>query len=234
MFRAQAALGTAFGLEAKRFMDAGELVPDEIVVGVVENGLTFRAVGVIGAVSTAEFEYLVPMFSALAGLLLLGSAITAPQAIAGAIVLGGLLVSGRARAGRTRATDVRPGQPCCIPGSDAESGQATMSGEELGGDVAEPLDCLGPERVVDVRGVALRGDPTGLSKDLQVVAHRRLGDLTAGDEVAGADLLSARELPQDRQARRVRRALEQQRVGVGELPHGGSTILTTFDIVKYG
>ena len=39
MFRAQAALGTAFGLEAKRFMDAGELVPDEIVVGVVEECL---------------------------------------------------------------------------------------------------------------------------------------------------------------------------------------------------
>ena len=34
MFRTQAAQGTAFGLEAKRYMDAGELVPDEIVVGV--------------------------------------------------------------------------------------------------------------------------------------------------------------------------------------------------------
>ncbi|MGH8978152.1 MAG: adenylate kinase [Acidimicrobiia bacterium] len=39
MFREQAALGTAFGLEAKRYMDAGELVPDEIVVGVVEECL---------------------------------------------------------------------------------------------------------------------------------------------------------------------------------------------------
>ena len=36
MFRAQAAQGTAFGLEAKRYMDAGELVPDEIVIGVIE------------------------------------------------------------------------------------------------------------------------------------------------------------------------------------------------------
>jgi adenylate kinase len=36
MFRAQAAQGTAFGLEAKRYMDAGELVPDEIVMGVFE------------------------------------------------------------------------------------------------------------------------------------------------------------------------------------------------------
>jgi adenylate kinase len=36
MFRAQAAQGTAFGLEAKRFMDEGELVPDEIVIGIIE------------------------------------------------------------------------------------------------------------------------------------------------------------------------------------------------------
>ena len=39
MFREQASLGTAFGLEAKRYMDEGELVPDEIVVGVVEECL---------------------------------------------------------------------------------------------------------------------------------------------------------------------------------------------------
>jgi len=36
LFRAAARAGTAFGLEAKRFMDEGELVPDGIVVGVVE------------------------------------------------------------------------------------------------------------------------------------------------------------------------------------------------------
>src|SRR5471032_3011255 len=39
MFRTQAAQGTAFGLEAKRFMDGGELVPDQIVVGVIEECL---------------------------------------------------------------------------------------------------------------------------------------------------------------------------------------------------
>jgi adenylate kinase len=39
IFRAQAAQGTAFGLEAKRYMDGGELVPDEIVIGVVEECL---------------------------------------------------------------------------------------------------------------------------------------------------------------------------------------------------
>jgi adenylate kinase len=39
MFRAQAKAGTAFGLEAKRYMDAGELVPDDIVIGVVEECL---------------------------------------------------------------------------------------------------------------------------------------------------------------------------------------------------
>src|SRR3954471_17358803 len=39
MFREMAAQGTAFGLEAKRYMDAGELVPDEIVMGVIEECL---------------------------------------------------------------------------------------------------------------------------------------------------------------------------------------------------
>jgi len=39
LFRAQAAEGTAFGLEAKRYMDAGELVPDDIVIGIVEECL---------------------------------------------------------------------------------------------------------------------------------------------------------------------------------------------------
>ena len=39
MFRAQANAGTAFGLEAKRYMDDGELVPDDIVMGVVEECL---------------------------------------------------------------------------------------------------------------------------------------------------------------------------------------------------
>jgi adenylate kinase len=39
MFRAQAAAGTAFGLEAKRYMDAGELVPDDVVLGVIEECL---------------------------------------------------------------------------------------------------------------------------------------------------------------------------------------------------
>jgi adenylate kinase len=39
MFRAMAAQGTAFGLEAKRYMDEGELVPDEIVIGVIEECL---------------------------------------------------------------------------------------------------------------------------------------------------------------------------------------------------
>ncbi len=39
LFRAQALAGTAFGLEAKRFMDGGDLVPDEIVMGVIEECL---------------------------------------------------------------------------------------------------------------------------------------------------------------------------------------------------
>jgi len=39
MFRAQASQGTAFGLEAKRYMDEGDLVPDDIVIGVIEECL---------------------------------------------------------------------------------------------------------------------------------------------------------------------------------------------------
>ena len=39
MFRSQAALGTAFGLEAKRYMDEGDFVPDEITIGLVEECL---------------------------------------------------------------------------------------------------------------------------------------------------------------------------------------------------
>ena len=45
---------------------------------------------------------------------LLGLPITSAQLVAGAVVLGGLLVSGRARARRAPATEVRPGQPCCV------------------------------------------------------------------------------------------------------------------------
>ena len=35
MLRAQLAAGTPLGLEAKRYMDAGELVPDEVIVGMI-------------------------------------------------------------------------------------------------------------------------------------------------------------------------------------------------------
>jgi adenylate kinase len=39
LFRQRAELGTVHGLEAKRYMDAGELVPDDVVVAVVEECL---------------------------------------------------------------------------------------------------------------------------------------------------------------------------------------------------
>ena len=39
LFRELARLGTAFGLKAKEYMDAGELVPDDIVIGVVQEAL---------------------------------------------------------------------------------------------------------------------------------------------------------------------------------------------------
>jgi adenylate kinase len=40
LFRASAALGTPAGLEAKQYMDAGELVPDETVIKVVDERFT--------------------------------------------------------------------------------------------------------------------------------------------------------------------------------------------------
>jgi adenylate kinase len=40
LLRAAAAAGTAVGLDAQRYMDAGELVPDEIVFGVVQEHVT--------------------------------------------------------------------------------------------------------------------------------------------------------------------------------------------------
>ena len=54
MFRAQAAQGTAFGLEAKRYMDAGELVPDEIVVGVSRSACVPAARSATASCSTAS------------------------------------------------------------------------------------------------------------------------------------------------------------------------------------
>src|SRR6185503_16042136 len=40
LFRASAAAGTPAGLEAKRYMDAGELVPDETVIKLVDERFT--------------------------------------------------------------------------------------------------------------------------------------------------------------------------------------------------
>lgn len=39
ILRASVAAGTQLGLEAKRYMDAGELVPDEVVIGLVKSRL---------------------------------------------------------------------------------------------------------------------------------------------------------------------------------------------------
>jgi len=39
MFRAAVRMGTEFGLRAKEYMDAGELIPDDVVVGVVRERL---------------------------------------------------------------------------------------------------------------------------------------------------------------------------------------------------
>ena len=39
MFRAAVKAGTAMGKEAKKYMDAGGLVPDEVTIGIVREGL---------------------------------------------------------------------------------------------------------------------------------------------------------------------------------------------------
>jgi adenylate kinase len=40
MLRAQVKAGTALGLEAKKHMDAGGLVPDAVIIGMVKDRLT--------------------------------------------------------------------------------------------------------------------------------------------------------------------------------------------------
>ena len=43
MLRAQVKAGTSLGLEAKKHMDAGGLVPDAVIIGMVEDRLTHDA-----------------------------------------------------------------------------------------------------------------------------------------------------------------------------------------------
>lgn len=45
MLRAAVAAGTPLGLEAKRYMDAGELVPDSVVIGMIREQLEGGAAG---------------------------------------------------------------------------------------------------------------------------------------------------------------------------------------------
>ena len=48
MLRAAVAAGTEVGKRAKAFMDAGKLVPDEVVIGVAEQRLGQRGQAVVG------------------------------------------------------------------------------------------------------------------------------------------------------------------------------------------
>lgn len=43
LLRAAVTTGTPLGIEAKRYMDAGDLVPDEVVVGMIREALSGRA-----------------------------------------------------------------------------------------------------------------------------------------------------------------------------------------------
>jgi drug/metabolite transporter (DMT)-like permease len=84
-----------------------------IALGTVENGLTFRGIEVLGAVRTAELEYLVPVLTGVVGLLLLQVPIMPVQAVAIAVVVGALVAGGRARR-EARGGVPLPGQPCCV------------------------------------------------------------------------------------------------------------------------
>ncbi|HEX6129704.1 MAG TPA: DMT family transporter [Candidatus Limnocylindria bacterium] len=84
-----------------------------IGIGLFENALTFRGIAVLGAVATAELEYLVPALTAGIGLVILGTPVLPPQALAMAAVVGGLLVAGRVRH-RDSVGHPLPGQPCCV------------------------------------------------------------------------------------------------------------------------
>ena len=67
-------------------------------------------------------------------------------------------------------------------------------------------------------------DHAGLAEHAQVVRDGRLADVAAAREVAGADLLGAGQLADDRQAGRVGEGREEADVGVdeggaGSMPH---------------
>ena len=62
--------------------------------------------------------------------------------------------------------------------------------------------------------------------------HRRLADVAAGREVAGADLGAVAQLAQDRKSGRVGGGLEQQDIRIGLAFHG-VTVLTNVYIDKY-
>jgi drug/metabolite transporter (DMT)-like permease len=116
--------GFALNVSALPLLLDGRVLPAlglGILIGLVENWLTFRAIVVLGAVQTAEFEYLVPALTAGAAFVLLGLPVMGAQIAAGLIIVLGLLAAGRARASarvseRTFAGDGRPlaAQPCVV------------------------------------------------------------------------------------------------------------------------
>jgi len=126
---------------------------------------------------------------------------------------------------------------CRVPDSgdgdhDLELGEGPGgTGRQTGGQLAESIDRLGPDCVVDGRAVALCVDPTGLSQDAQVVRHGGLVNRAAGGEIAGADGAVGAELMKDRQPCRVGDGLEELDVRVGAALHV-VTISNLFDIDK--
>jgi drug/metabolite transporter (DMT)-like permease len=84
-----------------------------IGIGMVENALTFRGIAVLGAVPTAELEYLVPPLTAVVAMTAFGITPQPLQLAAMGLVIVGLTVAGRVRT-RARREVLLPGQPCCV------------------------------------------------------------------------------------------------------------------------
>lgn len=68
LLRAEKSAGTPLGLEAKKFMDAGELVPDSVVIGMINNKLAEKASSVNGFIFDG-FPRTIPQAEALDALL---------------------------------------------------------------------------------------------------------------------------------------------------------------------
>src|SRR5215207_9546602 len=131
------------------------------------------------------------------------------------------------------------GRSCC---PRADRGGGRPAAERARRDQAAGRDALGDpaEALHEIRGdliehpvpATLGGDGAGVPEDLQVMGNRRLRDVAARGEVAGADLGRACQLAEDLHAGWIREGGEELDVWVGGLRHG-RIISMNFDIDKH-